>query len=113
MSIIGGDQPTVDPSRKGMFDVPYRAAALTFAGVLIGFKIWSIFLIYLVWGGEGTTTFLLGTHVLWIGVPLLLLWAPLLFWIRLYRVRRRRRDLLDAEWNVSEEPPVDQQSREY
>ena len=90
--------------------VTYRTAALTFAGVLIGFKIWSVFLIYLVWGGEGTTTFLLGTHVLWIGVPLILLWAPLLFWLRLYRVRRRRRMLLEAEWNVGQEPPVNRQT---
>jgi hypothetical protein len=87
----------------------YRAAALTFAGVMIGFKLWSIVLIYLVWGGEGTTTFLLGTHVLWIGVPLALIWAPLVYWFRLYRVRRKRKLLLDAEWNVGQEPPVNRQ----
>jgi Na+-driven multidrug efflux pump len=86
--------------------VPHRTAALTFAGVLLGFKIWSIFLIYLVGGTEGTTTFLLGTHVLWIALPLALIWTPMLFWIRLYRTRRKRQMLLDAEWNVSQEPPV-------
>lgn len=84
----------------------YRAAAVTFAGVMIGFKLWSVILIYVVWGGDGTTTFLLGTHVLWIAIPLLLLWAPLMFWFRLYRVRRRREVLLESEWNVRREPPV-------
>jgi dolichyl-phosphate-mannose--protein O-mannosyl transferase len=84
--------------------MPYRTAALTFAGVLIGFKLWSVILIYVVWGGEGTTTFLLGTHVLWIAVPLLLLWAPTMFWYRMMRMRRRRQALLEAEWNVTQEP---------
>jgi dolichyl-phosphate-mannose--protein O-mannosyl transferase len=84
--------------------MPYRTAALTFAGVLIGFKLWSVILIYVVWGGEGTTTFLLGTHVLWIAVPLLLLWAPAMFWYRMMRMRRRRQALLEAEWNVTQEP---------
>jgi hypothetical protein len=83
--------------------VSYRTAALTFGGVLIGFKLWSIVLIYLVWGEEGTTNFLLGTHVLWLGIPLLFVWAPIMYWIRLYRVRRRREDLLSAEWNVGQE----------
>jgi hypothetical protein len=86
----------------------YRVAAFTFAGVMIGFKLWSVLLIYLVWGGEGTTNFLLGTHVLWIGIPLIMLWAPLLFWFRLYRVRRRRQALLEAEWNLPSEPHVGQ-----
>lgn len=86
--------------------MPYRTAALTFAGVLIGFKLWSVILIYVVWGGEGTTTFLLGTHVLWIAVPLLLLWAPTMFWYRMMRMRRRRQALLEAEWNVTQEPPA-------
>jgi dolichyl-phosphate-mannose--protein O-mannosyl transferase len=86
--------------------MPYRTAALTFAGVLIGFKLWSVILIYVVWGGEGTTTFLLGTHVLWIAVPLLLLWTPTMFWYRMMRMRRRRQALLEAEWNVTQEPPA-------
>jgi hypothetical protein len=92
--------------------VSYRAAALTFAGVMIGFKLWSIVLIYLVGGGEGTTAFLLGTHVLWIVIPLALLWAPVLYWYRLYRVRRKRRVLLEAEWNVEQEPPVNRHARD-
>jgi dolichyl-phosphate-mannose--protein O-mannosyl transferase len=92
--------------QNGIFNMSYRAAALTFAGVMVGFKLWSVILIYVVAGGEGTTTFLLGTHVLWIVIPLALLWAPLMFWYRLYRVRRRRQTLLESEWNVHQEPPL-------
>lgn len=92
--------------------MPYRTAALTFAGVMFGFKIWSIVLIYLFAGGDGTTTFLLGTHVLWIVVPLALISPVLLFWFRLYRARRKRQLLLEAEWNIRQEPPVDQRSRD-
>lgn len=84
--------------------MPLRAAALTYAGVLVGFKLWSIFLIYVFWGGSDTVGFLLGTHVLWIVVPAALIWAPAIFWFRLIRVRRRRQALEDAEWNVHEQP---------
>lgn len=84
--------------------VPYRAAALTYVGVLIGFKLWSFFLIYLFWGGLDTLGYLIGTHVLWILVPAAVIWAPALFWLRLVRVRRRRRALEEAEWNVHETP---------
>ena len=90
--------------------MPYRTAALTFAGVMFGFKIWSIFLIYLVGGTNGTTTFLLATHVLWIAIPLALIAPVLLFWFRLYRTRRKRQYLLEAEWNIHQEPPVNQRS---
>ncbi|MEX2426094.1 MAG: hypothetical protein WD401_04945 [Thermomicrobiaceae bacterium] len=90
-----------------------RTAALTFAGVLVGFKLWSILLIYLIGGGEGTTTFLLGTHVLWLAVPVVLLWAPAIFWYRIIKVRRKREQLLESEWNVSQEPPVNHGSSEY
>jgi dolichyl-phosphate-mannose--protein O-mannosyl transferase len=85
--------------------VPYRTAALTYAGVLIGFKLWSVVLIYWFWGGEGTTTFLLGTHVLWIAIPIALVWAPAMFWLRLVRMRRKRRELQESEWNVTQRPP--------
>lgn len=84
----------------------YRTAALTFAGVLIGFKLWSVLLIYMFSSEGGTTAFLLGTHVLWILVPIALLWAPVLFWYRLIRTRRRRRELERAEWHVEERPPA-------
>ncbi len=90
--------------------MPYRTAALTFAGVMFGFKIWSIFLIYLVAGEDGTTAFLLGTHVLWIALPLALIAPVLVFWFRLVRARRKRQLLLDAEWNIHQEPPVNQRS---
>jgi hypothetical protein len=92
--------------------VAHRTAILTFTGVLIGFKLWSILLIYIVGGTEGTTMFLLGTHVLWIVVPVVLLWAPALFWYRMVRVRRRRSSLLESEWNVGQEPPVSGRSRD-
>lgn len=84
--------------------MPYRAAALTYIGVLIGFKLWSFFLIYLFWGGLDTVGYLLGTHVLWFLVPAIAFAAPALFWFRLLRVRRRRRELEEAEWNVHETP---------
>ena len=80
----------------------YTTAALTFAGVMIVFKLWSVVLIYLFWGGNGTANFLLGTHILWLAIPVLFLWAPLVFWIRILRVRRKRRLLLESEWNLDD-----------
>lgn len=84
--------------------MPYRTAALTYAGILVGFKLWSIVLIYFFWGGGDTIGFLIGTHVLWFVLPVLLIWAPAMFWLRLVRVRRKRKALEDAEWNVREQP---------
>jgi hypothetical protein len=78
----------------------YHSAALTFAGVLIVFKLWSVVLIYMYSSGDGVANFLIGTHVLWIAIPVLLLWAPAAFWFRMLRVRRRRKVLLESEWNV-------------
>jgi hypothetical protein len=84
--------------------VNHRAAIWTFVGVLVGFKLWSVFLIYLFADTSGTTEFLLATHFLWIAVPIALLVAPAIFWSRLIRARARRKKLLESEWNVEEFP---------
>lgn len=86
--------------------MPFRTAALTYAGVLLGFKIWSFVLIYLFSGGEGTLGFLLGTHVIWFAIPVLLLWAPTMFWYRMIRMRRRRNELRRSEWHIDQRPPA-------
>jgi hypothetical protein len=90
--------------QSGTYTVLYNTAAITFAGVMISFKIWSVILIYIYGSGDGITNFLLGTHVLWFGIPLLFVWGPLLFWTRLLRMRRRRQMLLEAEWHLERHP---------
>lgn len=75
-----------------------------FFGILLGFKLWTLLLVLIVAATWDTVEFILATHVLWITVGAFLLWAPVLFWVRLMRVRARRRELLRAEWEVEDTP---------
>jgi hypothetical protein len=82
----------------------HRTAIWTLVGVLVGFKLWSIVLIYLFANAEGMTEFLIATHFLWFAAPVALLVGPAIFWVRLIRARSRRKKLLAAEWNVEQAP---------
>lgn len=73
-----------------------------FFGVLVGFKIVTLILIYVVAASWSTIGFFLASHVLWIAVGAIVIWAPALFWTRLVRVRAKRKQLLQEEWRVDE-----------
>ncbi|ACZ39164.1 glycosyltransferase 87 family protein [Sphaerobacter thermophilus] len=89
----------MDHGHSGSDDGPGAGA---FIAILVGFKLWTLLLILLVATSWGTVGFLAATHVLWIMVGMVALWGPALLWYRLIRMRRRRRELQRAEWEVED-----------
>ncbi|HET7035362.1 MAG TPA: hypothetical protein VFI42_06740 [Thermomicrobiaceae bacterium] len=83
-----------------------RGAMYAFFGVLVAFKVFTLILIFALITSWETLAFLVLGHALWIGIAAVVFWSPALFWLRLHRVRRRRRRLLRAEWNVEEPNPT-------
>jgi hypothetical protein len=79
-----------------------RRAMYAFFGVLVAFKLFTLILIFVLMTSRSTAIFLVLSHFLWIGVAAVLIWAPAVFWLRLMRVRAKRRRLQHAEWNVEE-----------
>jgi hypothetical protein len=82
-----------------------RRAMYAFFGVLVAFKLFTIILIFALLTSWSTLAFLVFGHALWIAVGAVVFWGPAAFWVRLRRVRRRRRRLEYAEWNVEEAEP--------
>lgn len=89
----------MDHGHSGGDDGPGPGA---FIAILVGFKLWTLLVILLVATSWDTAGFLAATHVLWILVGTVALWGPAVLWYRLVRVRRRRRELLRAEWEVED-----------
>jgi type IV secretory pathway VirB3-like protein len=83
-----------------------RRAMYAFFGVLVAFKLFTIILIFALLTSWSTLAFLVLGHFLWLAFGAVVLWSPALFWFRLRRVRRRRRALQSAEWNVGEIEPT-------
>ncbi len=79
-----------------------RRVAIWFALILIGFKLWTVLLIALYSWNWATVRFLLANHVLWVVVGAVLVWGPVVFWLRLIRLRARRRELIRSEWEVED-----------
>lgn len=77
-----------------------------FFGVLVAFKLFTVALIFALMTSWATLAFLVVGHFLWIAVGAVLLWAPAAFWVRLRRVRARRKRLVYAEWHVEEPEPT-------
>jgi len=80
----------------------WRQMAWWFGGIVVGFKLWTILLAILFSAQWPTVWYLALNHVAWFAGLVLLVWGPLTFWYRLVRMRRRRGDLLRAEWEISE-----------
>jgi len=80
-----------------------KAAFWTFFGMAIGFKVFTSIVIFVMQPTLWNATFLLAMQWYWLVAPIPFLIVPGLFWYRLVRVRRRRRQLIHAEWLVSSE----------
>jgi hypothetical protein len=80
-----------------------KAAFWTFVGIGISFKVVTSIIIFVMEPGLASAAFLIGMQWYWLLLPLPMLIVPALFWYRLWRVRRKRRKLIQAEWAVDPE----------
>lgn len=80
-----------------------RAAAWTFVGIILAFKVITSIVIFMMQPSLASATFLFAMQWYWLLVPLPLIVLPVLFWYRLWRVRKRRRKLIHSEWMVNTE----------
>ncbi len=80
----------------------WRQIALWFGGIVLGFKLWTVFLVVLFSLEWATAWYLILNHVGWLVLIAVVSSGPALFWLRLFRLRRRREELLRAEWEISE-----------
>lgn len=80
-----------------------RAAAWTFVGIILAFKVITSIVIFMMQPSLASATFLFAMQWYWLFVPLPLIVLPVLFWYRLWRVRKRRRKLIHSEWMVNTE----------
>lgn len=77
----------------------------TMIWVAVGFKSWGMVLILMNDSSRATLEWLLLMN--WpFYIPLVLLGAPLIWWGRLLRGRRKRAKLIKQEWHVDEEMPA-------
>ncbi|MCX2727723.1 hypothetical protein OO015_09505 [Thermomicrobium sp. 4228-Ro] len=79
-----------------------RRIAWWFGGIVVGFKVWTVLLVIVFSVDWPTAWYLIFSHLAWFLGLLVLGSGPFLFWYRLFRVRRRREQLLRAEWEISE-----------
>jgi len=80
-----------------------KAPLWTFLGLIVGFKLVTSIIIFVMEPGVRSAVFLLAMQWYVLLLPLPFVAVPALFWYRLVRVRRRRRKLIASEWAVSPE----------
>lgn len=80
-----------------------KAALWTFVGMILVFKVVTSIIIFAMAPSAHAAIFLFGMQWYWLLLPLPLLVVPTMFWIRLRRVRKKRRQLIHAEWGVDPE----------
>ncbi len=80
-----------------------KAPLWTFLGLILGFKLVTSIIIFVMEPGIRNATFLIAMQWYWLLAPLPFVAVPTLFWYRLVRVRRRRRKLIQSEWLVTPE----------
>lgn len=79
-----------------------RRGLYAYVGILVGFKIWTLVIILWLTSSWQTIIFLLAGHVLWFIVGAIIVAGPAAFWMRLVRVRAKRRRLQYAEWHLED-----------
>ncbi len=80
-----------------------RTTVWVFVWTLFVFKVVTIGAILWASGGTGEAKVLVAaTSWLWIGIPIFAVAGPVALFIRRRRVRRRRRELMRAEWMLNE-----------
>ena len=77
-----------------------KAALWTFVGMGIAFKVVTSVIIFVMAPTAHAAFFLFAMQWYWLLLPLPMLVLPALFWYRLRRVRKRRRQLILSEWAV-------------
>jgi hypothetical protein len=84
-------------------DKESKAALWTFVGMIAGFKIITSIIIFVMEPSLASAAFLLAMQWYWIVLPIPFIMLPTLFWFRLWKMRRRRRQLIRSEWKVDPE----------
>lgn len=79
-----------------------RRVTLWFVGIVVGFKLWTILLVFVFMANWSVAWYMLLNHVAWLSGLVVTLWGPALFWYRLVQLRRRRSELLRSEWDLAE-----------
>ena len=82
-----------------------KAAFWTFVGMGITFKVVTSIIIFIMAPSMHTAVFLFAMQWYWLLLPVPMIVLPTMFWLRLRRVRKKRRQLILAEWAV--EPEAD------
>ena len=82
-----------------------KAARWTFVGMILAFKVVTSIVIFVMAPTAHAFIFLLVMQWYWLLLPIPLVVMPILFWIRLRRVRKKRRQLILSEWAF--EPEAD------
>ena len=80
-----------------------KAAFWTFVGMILAFKVVTSIIIFIMAPSAPAAIFLFAMQWYWLLAPLPMLVVPFLFWYRLRRVRRKRRQLILSEWAVDAE----------
>jgi hypothetical protein len=80
-----------------------KAALWTFIGMGVGFKVITSIIIFVMEPTVASAAFLVAMQWYWLLLPLPFVAVPAVFWYRLWRVRRRRRQLIRSEWAVESE----------
>src|SRR6476659_10196331 len=80
-----------------------KAAAWTFVGMILVFKVVTSIIIFIMAPSAHAFIFLLVMQWYWLLLPITLIAVPLMFWLRLRRVRKERRQLIPSEWAVDGE----------
>jgi hypothetical protein len=80
-----------------------RTTLWVFVWTLFVFKVATVIAILWAAGDSGEAQLLVGgTSVIWIGFPIFALSGPTVYYVRRLLIRRRRRELLRAEWMLNE-----------
>ena len=82
-----------------------KAAIWTFVGIGIAFKVITSIIIFVMAPSVHALVFLFVMQWYWLLLPVPMIVVSVMFWRRLRRVRKKRRQLILSEWAV--EPEVD------
>ncbi len=92
-------------TQKQRRDKDDRATVWAFVWILFAFKAATALIIWIVASRSAeATSILAGTHWFWLILPMIAVAGPLVYQVRVRRVRRRVRVLRRSEWLVSSTP---------
>jgi Flp pilus assembly protein TadB len=102
-SMSGADRVLKRLERERREEADARATVWAFLWILFGFKIVTIGIIWYVAAGSGESLSMIAiTTWYWLIIPVAAIVGPLAYRWRMIRMRRRREQLREAEWNTGE-----------